>query len=256
MPIRLTHLVVDAADPAALARFWSAALGWPVTYEDAPARRSSRRRTAIRPRPASYRSSSSPSTIRRRRQEPGAPRPGLVLRRAPGCPCRPLGVARRPPGRHRPGRRTSPGSSWPTPTATSSAWSAIAARSARTPRRLRRPRPGRRRRPRQPRPRRHRPVLVRRHRLARSSAATATTPGSATPTARGPYLDLRIDATPKTAKLRVHLDVAPYPGDDHAAELHRLLALGARPTDIGQGDAPWTVLADPDGNELCLLTPF
>jgi len=33
MPTRLVHLVVDAADPAGLARFWSAALDWPVTFE-------------------------------------------------------------------------------------------------------------------------------------------------------------------------------------------------------------------------------
>ena len=35
----------------------------------------------------------------------------------------------------------------------------------------------------------------------------------------------------------------------------RLLALGAAPADVGQGDVLWTVLADPEGNEFCLLTP-
>jgi hypothetical protein len=34
MPTRLVHLVVDAADPAGLARFWSGALAWPVTFEE------------------------------------------------------------------------------------------------------------------------------------------------------------------------------------------------------------------------------
>jgi Glyoxalase-like domain len=34
MPTRLVHLVVDAADPAGLARFWSGALAWPVTVEE------------------------------------------------------------------------------------------------------------------------------------------------------------------------------------------------------------------------------
>jgi hypothetical protein len=75
------------------------------------------------------------------------------------------------------------------------------------------------------------------------------------PDGTGPYLELlRID-DPKTAKLRVHLDVAPYPDDDHTAEVERLRSLGARPVDIGQGDVRWVVLADPEGNELCVLTP-
>jgi predicted enzyme related to lactoylglutathione lyase len=71
----------------------------------------------------------------------------------------------------------------------------------------------------------------------------------------GPYLDLHRVAEPKTAKLHVHLDVAPFPGDDQGAEVARLRDLGARPADIGQGDVPWVVLADPQGNELCVLTP-
>ncbi|MGH9212587.1 MAG: VOC family protein, partial [Acidimicrobiales bacterium] len=71
----------------------------------------------------------------------------------------------------------------------------------------------------------------------------------------GPYIDLHRVAEPKTAKLRVHLDVAPDPDDDRAAEVARLLATGAEPIDIGQGDVRWVVLADPEGNELCVLTP-
>jgi predicted enzyme related to lactoylglutathione lyase len=75
------------------------------------------------------------------------------------------------------------------------------------------------------------------------------------PDGTGPYLELlRID-DPKITKLRVHLDIAPYAGDDHAAEVERLRALGATPADIGQGDVRWVVLADPEGNELCVLTP-
>ncbi|MBL1088159.1 MULTISPECIES: VOC family protein [Streptomyces] len=53
---------------------------------------------------------------------------------------------------------------------------------------------------------------------------------------------------PKTAKNRVHLDLA---GD--ADEVQRLLALGATCLDIGQGAVPWEVLADPEGNEFCVL---
>jgi len=56
----------------------------------------------------------------------------------------------------------------------------------------------------------------------------------------------------KTVKNRVHLDVSPS-GVDQADELERLLALGARKVDIGQGDVGWIVLADPEGNEFCLL---
>ncbi len=57
---------------------------------------------------------------------------------------------------------------------------------------------------------------------------------------------------PKTVKNRIHLDVNPS-GCEQADELERLLSLGARPVDIGQGDVPWVVLADPEGNEFCLL---
>ncbi|MBO2464916.1 VOC family protein [Actinomadura sp. LCR2-06] len=71
----------------------------------------------------------------------------------------------------------------------------------------------------------------------------------------GPYLEFVRTPDVKTGLNRVHLDVRPYPGDDHAAEAARLRALGAADIDIGQGDAPWTVLADPEGNEFCLLTP-
>ena len=60
----------------------------------------------------------------------------------------------------------------------------------------------------------------------------------------------------KSTKNRVHLDVAPYEGEDQAAEVARLVALGADHVDIGQGpDVTWVVLADPEGNELCVLRP-
>ena len=60
---------------------------------------------------------------------------------------------------------------------------------------------------------------------------------------------------PKTGKNRVHLDLATESVRHQAAEVKRLLALGAVPADIGQGDVPWTVLADPEGNEFCVLDP-
>jgi predicted enzyme related to lactoylglutathione lyase len=56
----------------------------------------------------------------------------------------------------------------------------------------------------------------------------------------------------KRRKNRVHLDLNAT-DRDQGAELERLLALGARPVDIGQGDVPWHVLVDPEGNEFCLL---
>ncbi|GGC08835.1 VOC family protein [Cellulomonas carbonis] len=58
---------------------------------------------------------------------------------------------------------------------------------------------------------------------------------------------------PKTVKNRLHLDVRPDDGTDQATELQRLLDLGATAVDLGQGDVTWHVLADPEGNEFCLL---
>nr|MCW2728548.1 hypothetical protein [Aeromicrobium sp.] len=56
---------------------------------------------------------------------------------------------------------------------------------------------------------------------------------------------------PKLGKNRLHLDLAP--DGDQQAEVDRLLGLGATMLDIGQGDAGWVVMADPDGNEFCVL---
>jgi hypothetical protein len=56
---------------------------------------------------------------------------------------------------------------------------------------------------------------------------------------------------PKAAKNRIHLDVNPT-DRDQAEELERLLALGARPVEVGQRKVSWHVLADPEGNEFCL----
>jgi hypothetical protein len=59
----------------------------------------------------------------------------------------------------------------------------------------------------------------------------------------------------KTEKNRLHLDVAPPADGDRDSEVERLVALGARRIDIGQGDVSWVVLADPEGNGFCVLTP-
>ncbi|MGW2050728.1 VOC family protein [Streptomyces sp. NPDC001858] len=54
----------------------------------------------------------------------------------------------------------------------------------------------------------------------------------------------------KSVKNRLHLDFRP---DDRDAEVARLLALGARRADVGQGEQSWVTLLDPEGNEFCVL---
>ena len=54
----------------------------------------------------------------------------------------------------------------------------------------------------------------------------------------------------KVVKNRIHFDFTP---EDQQAEVERVIALGARRVDIGQGEQSWVVLADPEGNEFCIL---
>lgn len=54
----------------------------------------------------------------------------------------------------------------------------------------------------------------------------------------------------KVVKNRIHFDFTP---EDQQAEVDRVLALGARHVDIGQGEQTWVVLADQEGNEFCIL---
>ncbi|MFG3660890.1 VOC family protein [Streptomyces sp. NPDC047706] len=68
-----------------------------------------------------------------------------------------------------------------------------------------------------------------------------------------PTLVLSPSADRRSGKLRLHIDVNATDRDQDA-ELERLLALGARPVDVGQtGSESWHVLSDPEGNEFCLL---
>jgi predicted enzyme related to lactoylglutathione lyase len=60
---------------------------------------------------------------------------------------------------------------------------------------------------------------------------------------------------PKTGKNRLHFDLAPPAGGDQDSEVDRLVSLGATRIDIGQGEVGWVVMADPDGNEFCVLSP-
>lgn len=60
---------------------------------------------------------------------------------------------------------------------------------------------------------------------------------------------------PKTGRNRLHLDIIPSGHGDQQAEVDRLLSLGAARIDMGQGDVDRVAMADPDGNEFCLLHP-
>ncbi|RFA22387.1 VOC family protein [Subtercola boreus] len=72
----------------------------------------------------------------------------------------------------------------------------------------------------------------------------------------GPTIEFVPVPEGKTVKNRLHIDLAPRAGDDQAAEVERLLARGASRSSIGQGpDETWVVLADPEGNEFCVLSP-
>ena len=59
-------------------------------------------------------------------------------------------------------------------------------------------------------------------------------------------------AEERAGKNRLHLDIVP---GDQAAEVERLVDMGARHVDVGQHDVSWTVLADPEGNVFCVLRP-
>jgi predicted enzyme related to lactoylglutathione lyase len=67
---------------------------------------------------------------------------------------------------------------------------------------------------------------------------------------KGPRLLIGENHDTKTVKNRLHFDLIP---DDQGAEVERVLALGATKVDIGQGETSWVVLADPEGNEFCIL---
>ncbi|MFH5821671.1 VOC family protein [Georgenia sp. AZ-5] len=69
-----------------------------------------------------------------------------------------------------------------------------------------------------------------------------------------PAIDFLPVPEPKTVKNRLHLDIRAD-GTSQAEEVERLLGLGATRADVGQGpDVTWVVLADPEGNEFCVLS--
>jgi predicted enzyme related to lactoylglutathione lyase len=59
--------------------------------------------------------------------------------------------------------------------------------------------------------------------------------------------------SPNSGRRRLHFDIAPPVDGDQQAEVERLVGLGATRIDIGQGEVGWVVMADPDGNEFCVL---
>jgi hypothetical protein len=77
------------------------------------------------------------------------------------------------------------------------------------------------------------------------------------PASDGWQLDLTFVPVPaaKDVKNRIHLDLASGSFADQKAKVDKAIRLGARPAVIGQGEVPWVVLADPDGNEFCVLEP-
>ena len=75
---------------------------------------------------------------------------------------------------------------------------------------------------------------------------------------RGPGLVFVPVAEDKQVKNRLHIDLAPRANDDQEAEVARLEQLGARRVDVGQSardELTWVVMADPEGNEFCVLSP-
>jgi Glyoxalase-like domain len=257
MPTRLTHIVIDAADPGQLARFWSAALDWPVTHEDddevdvEPPESDPYQHgqlplvfvPVLDPRTAKNRlhldlastSAQHQQKLVGRFEALGARRVDIgqgpdvswvVMADPEGnelCVVSHAGSVGADPA-------SAFGDLWPVaaivldspdPEAIAPFWSEATGW----------------------------PILGR----------DGTHVWLRDETARGPYLDIRHNDDPKLSKLRVHLDIAPGAGDDQGAELARLRSLGAHPVDIGQsarGDRlTWHVLADPQANEFCLLSP-
>ena len=244
MPTRLVHLVVDAADPARLARFWAAALGWEVAPEEPD-------EVDVWPPGFSYPDSSALPLVFVPVAEPKAGKNRVHLDLATKS------------GRHQAAEVERLLALSATPDGIGQRdvqWTVLADPEGNEFCVL------------DPRPvyRDTGPVAAVVADCADPDAiagfwelATGWKPASSTdggrslrsPDGLGPYLELLPSPDRKTAKNRIHLDVAPYQDDDHAAAVRSLTGAGATPVDIGQGNVPWTVLADPEGSEFCVLSP-
>ena len=71
----------------------------------------------------------------------------------------------------------------------------------------------------------------------------------------GPEILFGAVTEPKRTKNRVHLGLATYSKAEHTALVNTLIDRGATRIDLGQGDVDWVVLADPEGNEFCVVEP-
>ncbi|MGW6394443.1 VOC family protein [Streptomyces sp. NPDC055103] len=79
--------------------------------------------------------------------------------------------------------------------------------------------------------------------------------GFSYPAPEAVVIDIIARPEAKTGKNRVHLDLATTSTAHQEELVARLKGLGATLADVGQGDVPWTVMADPEGNEFCVLEP-
>jgi catechol 2,3-dioxygenase-like lactoylglutathione lyase family enzyme len=75
------------------------------------------------------------------------------------------------------------------------------------------------------------------------------------PDGTGPFITWGPPVPPKVGRNRLHLDIGPLDGPVQRSELDRLLSLGATPIDIPRDDVDQVVMADPDGNEFCVVSP-
>jgi predicted enzyme related to lactoylglutathione lyase len=236
MPTRFVHLTVDAAEPPPIARFWSALLDWPIEVEDdgevylqgpamgiafVPVPEPKTVKNRVHLDLASTTLEEQAATVARaerlgaKRIDIGQGAPEYVVMADPDG--NEFCVLEPRDAFARAGAVAAVIQDCRDPAALAPFWSAATGW----------------------------PLLGQNDRFVALRAADGT----------GPMLALVRSAEPKTVKHRAHLDLAPYAGDDHAAEVARLLGLGATRVDIGQGDVPWAVMADPEGNELCVLTP-
>jgi predicted enzyme related to lactoylglutathione lyase len=247
MPTRLVHVVADAQDPARLARFWAALLGWevadetvdevdvwpagytypdpvavPIVFVPVPERKTGKNRVHLDLASAS--AADQAELVSRARDLGGGPVdigqgdvPWVVMADPEGnefCVLEPRDVY----------RDTGPVAAILTDCADPPALARFWAGAAGWP-------------------------------VTRTEDAGHFV-GLRSPARVGPYLEFLRVPGGKTVKNRIHPDVAPYRGEDPAAEVARLRAGGAVLADVGQGhDVSWTVLADPEGNEFCVLSP-
>src|SRR5215469_6010999 len=244
MPARLVHMVIDAAEPARLARFWAAALGWEMTAEEPEV-------ANVLPPGYSYPDPVAQPLVLLSVPEPKSAKNRVHLNLATESPAHQAAEI---------GRLLSMGAVLADVGQGEVPWQVLADPEGNEFCVL------------DPRPvyRDTGPVAAVIVDCADPQGLTPFWAAAAGFTARGwdgqlsqlrspsdegPYLELLHNPREKLVKNRMHLDVAPYAGDDHAAEVTRLRHAGATDADVGQGEVSWVVLADPEGNEFCVLSP-